>query len=132
MGTRADFYVGTGPDAEWLGSIAWDGYRVDEMTQAHAKNTPDHAACWRIKSAKTEADFRAAVSDLLAINDDATRPEQGWPWPWDDSSITDYAYAFVKGKTKTFNDAPKNGWPDMSARKNFTLGKRSGVIVVSS
>jgi hypothetical protein len=26
MGTRADFYVGRGPDAEWLGSVAMDGY----------------------------------------------------------------------------------------------------------
>lgn len=26
MGTRADFYVGRGESAEWLGSIAWDGY----------------------------------------------------------------------------------------------------------
>jgi hypothetical protein len=26
MGTRADFYVGRGGQAEWLGSIAWDGY----------------------------------------------------------------------------------------------------------
>jgi hypothetical protein len=25
MGTRADFYVGRGETAEWLGSIAWDG-----------------------------------------------------------------------------------------------------------
>lgn len=25
MGTRADFYVGRGEQAEWLGSIAWDG-----------------------------------------------------------------------------------------------------------
>lgn len=26
MGTRADFYVGRGPEAEYLGSIAWDGH----------------------------------------------------------------------------------------------------------
>ncbi len=25
MGTRADFYVGLGEQAEWLGSVAWDG-----------------------------------------------------------------------------------------------------------
>ena len=25
MGTRADFYVGRGESAEWLGSVAWDG-----------------------------------------------------------------------------------------------------------
>jgi hypothetical protein len=26
MGTRADFYIGRGTEAEWLGSVAWDGY----------------------------------------------------------------------------------------------------------
>ena len=26
MGTRADFYIGRGATAEWIGSIAWDGY----------------------------------------------------------------------------------------------------------
>jgi hypothetical protein len=29
---------------------------------------------------------------------DATRPEDGWPWPWEDSRTTDYAYAFDNGK----------------------------------
>ena len=26
MGTRADLYIGRGTDAEWIGSVAWDGY----------------------------------------------------------------------------------------------------------
>lgn len=26
MGTRADFYVGRDQGANWIGSIAWDGY----------------------------------------------------------------------------------------------------------
>ena len=30
MGTRADFYLGEGSAAEWLGSVAWDGYDVTE------------------------------------------------------------------------------------------------------
>jgi hypothetical protein len=30
MGTRADFYVGRGESAEWLGSIAYDGYPEGE------------------------------------------------------------------------------------------------------
>jgi hypothetical protein len=25
MGTRADFYIGRGESAEWVGSVAWDG-----------------------------------------------------------------------------------------------------------
>ncbi len=26
MGTRADFYIGRGPTAEWIGSLPLDGY----------------------------------------------------------------------------------------------------------
>lgn len=73
MGTRADFYVGTGKDAEWLGSIAWDGYEVDE--------NEDHP----IAKAKTETAYRKAVKDMLSSRDYATHPEQGWPWPWKDA-----------------------------------------------
>lgn len=128
MGTRADFYIGTGKDAEWLGSIAFDGYRINEMTREQAEKNVDCMLCWHIKNALTEAGFRASVSGLLRENDDATKPEQGWPWPWDDSNTTDYAYAFVDGACKTFTEAAE--WPDMSARKNVTFGPRSGVILI--
>src|SRR5690606_19926111 len=80
MGTRADFYVGRGSDAEWLGSIAWDGYPdgIDDM----------------VKQATSDAAFRVAVEQFFAGRKDVTRPADGWPWPWDDSCTTDYAYAF--------------------------------------
>lgn len=129
MGTRADFYVGTGTEAEWLRSIAFDGYRIDEMEEKHA-NGGDNLACWQIKTAKSEDEYRAAVATLLAINDDATLPEHGWPWPWNDSTTTDYAYAFSGGVCKTFSWGRGADWPDMSERKNVTFGPRSGVIVV--
>jgi integrase len=29
--------------------------------------------------------FRKAVKEFFAGRDDATLPEQGWPWPWEDS-----------------------------------------------
>ena len=131
MGTRADFYIGTGPDAEWLGSLGFDGYRIDEMEEKHADKTKDHAACWQIKTAKDEANYRTAVADLLKLNDDATLPEQGWPWPWEDSHTTDYAYAFVDGACKPFPWGEGAEWPNMSERKNVTFGQRSGMIVVS-
>ena len=128
MGTRADFYIGTGKNAEWLGSIAFDGYRIDEMTKEAAKRGGDPAACWAIKTASTAEAFREAVANLLAANDDATTPEQGWPWPWDDSNTTDYAYAFVDGACKAFTESAE--WPDMSDRKNVVYGPRSGMIIV--
>src|SRR3954471_20378009 len=83
MGTRADFYVGRGKDAEWLGSIAWDGYTI-----------PDS-----IRRAKERGAYRKAVKRFLATRRDASLPKDGWPWPWDDSGTTDYAYAFDKKRT---------------------------------
>jgi len=79
MGTRADFYIGRGEGAEWIGSIAWDGY-------------PDGLSCDVLK-ANSESEFREAVQEM-AHRDDWTSPEMGWPWPWEDSRTTDYAYAF--------------------------------------
>ena len=85
MGTRADFYIGKGKDAEWIGSIAWDGYREGIDSQ--------------ILNCQSEAAFRHAVELFLAKRDDAIYPKDGWPWPWDDSSITDCSYWFFDGKT---------------------------------
>lgn len=143
MGTRIDFYVGR----EWLGSLAFDGYRVYEMRDEDAAKSEDNRCCARIKHAKTEADYRAAVRDLLAINDDATTPEQGWPWPWADSRATDCACVFdgtssrfyswgnenVIGDDEAAGPEPDGGWPDMSAVQNVTTGTmRAGNIVIVS
>jgi len=120
MGTRADFYVGTGPKAEWLGSVAWDGYEFAEDPKCP------------IMTAKTKAEFRAAVEGVSKVRKDWTKPEDGWPWPWNDSETTDYAYAFVKGKVREWHcGKPEDGWPDMKARQNVTYGPRSGLMVLS-
>lgn len=114
MGTRADFYVGTGDKAEWLGSIAWDGYEWAEDESCD------------LAKAETEQGFREAVAQILSGREDATTPDMGWPWPWNDSGTTDYAYFFVDGKTQ-WDD--RDDWPDMANRKNVTFGKRSGILV---
>ncbi len=137
MGTRADFYIGRGPQAEWLGSIAWDGY---------PDGTPEPCL-----GAASERDWRSAVYELLAGDESASAPDHGWPWPWDDSGTTDYAYAFDGGRVwassfghawfvpdltaencgEPEDDGPKVAvFPDMSRFKNVTYGRRSGVIVV--
>jgi hypothetical protein len=133
MGTRADFYVGRGESAEWLGSIAHDGY-------------PDgHPEV--LLELRDETAFRQAVTKILvedeASKGHATTPEMGWPWPWDDSSTTDYAYAFEEGAVRVFcfgrpegaaeaaERAPKAAFPDMSARKAVTYGPRSGLIILA-
>ncbi len=151
MGTRADFYVGKGKDAEWLGSIAWDGYRsgIDGY----------------ILKAKTEAIYRKAVEVFLSKRDDRRFAKDGWPWPWNDSGTSDCSYWFFDGKCwdahgvyladgssrdediflpcnvekseftdedgyflpEKIKDAPTVEYPDMSARKRVTDG---GFIVL--
>jgi hypothetical protein len=131
MGTRADFYVGRGEKAEWLGSIAWDGYPggIDP----------------KLLKSESEEDYRYRVKEFLK-REDGTLPEDGWPWPWEDSRTTDYAYAFDEGKVwascfgnKWFNplkkepehkDVKEAEFPNMKAIQKVTLGKRSGVIVL--
>ena len=84
MGTRADLWVGRGKKAEWLGSIAWDGY-PDGNPEPLAK-------------AKTEAEFRNIAADIInGERGGGTTPDEGWPWPWEDSSGTDFAYAWDDG-----------------------------------
>lgn len=139
MGTRADFYVGRGDKAEWLGSVAWDGY-------------PDGFDRDGLLNATTEQQFREAVAAELANREDGTTPEMGWPWPWDDSTTTDYAYAFDAHRvlgcgfgefwfdaalaTEAFDeqdvrvDDVSPTFPNMTAIQNVDFGKRSGVIVV--
>lgn len=152
MGTRADFYVGIDGKAEWLGSIAWDGYPEGMSKKILLANTPEK--------------FKKAVSALLEDRDDATLPEDGWPWPWDNSGTTDFAYAIHNGEvlsncfgqgwqtslTRLLYDKDYAAWdedlldevekpeetfdyntnfPDMSDIQNVTLGKRSGVMIIS-
>lgn len=138
MGTRADFYVGRGEDAEWLGSIAWDGY-------------PDGGIPDEIKTADSEDGFRRTVAAFIDCREDGTVPSDGWPWPWETSHTTDYAYSFEAGKVYASSfgsswwaadaERPENDdgdaseatvFPDMSSRQNVTPGRRSGVMVVES
>jgi hypothetical protein len=143
MGTRADFYVGKGKDAEWLGSIAWDGNEVDD----------------EILNATTPEEFCNAVKTFLDGRDDATYPTDGWPWPWNDSGTTDCSYWHFEGKTyeasgypheyyvlrseehpdEDENENAYNVWlekheriefPDMKHLQKVTLGKRSGIMVL--
>lgn len=83
MPTRCDFYVGDGPGAEWLGSYSFDGQPV-ELGKA-------------ILRATSENEYREAVLRDLMERPDGILPEEGWPWPWNDSYITEYAYSWIHG-----------------------------------
>jgi hypothetical protein len=131
MGTRADFYVGRGENAEWLGSIGFDGYPSNIGPE--------------ILAATSEEPFRESVRRRIADTKSGTTPDQGWPWPWDNGHLTDYSYAFDDGKVWMSNfgrswlpatenepdewPGSKVAFPDMTAKKNVTLGPRSGLAV---
>lgn len=135
MGTRADFYVGRGESAEWLGSIGRDGYPEGGHPEA-------------LKGASSEKEYRERVEALLTeVGDDATRPEHGWPWPWEDSRTTDYAYAWNEGVQVSrygrpwaliedvladgfeWKDEKSAVFPNMTARMNVRLDGGSGVLI---
>jgi hypothetical protein len=143
MGTRADFYIGRGASAEWIGSIAWDGYPGGV---GGGKKT-QHG---RAALASTSADeFRKHATAFIENREDGTKPAYGWPWPWEDSNTTDYAYAFDDGcvwascfgspwwkaadkepEDHDEQEGEKPVFPNMKDKQNVTLGKRSGVIVI--
>lgn len=136
MGTRADFYIGRGKDAEWIGSIAYDGYPDGE---------PEG-----LLNITVESGFRLSVKKLIEGCNHGTKPEQGWPWPWEDSQLTDYSYAFDNGKVwascfgypwfdplypesdERNEEIERPIFPDMSDRQNVTLWKRSGLLVFTA
>lgn len=176
MTTRADFYVGVGPQAEWLGSIASDGYPsgvsaepedeekvraqysgsaylrpsdIEELVQSERAS----AFGQHILQEQDEAKYRQLVKSFVEARPDGTLPSHGWPWPWDTSATTDYAYFLFEGKVlaSSFggplfdplgeepneeNDAKPVGalpkLPDMSSRKNVRWDKGSGVIVMGN
>jgi len=137
MGTRADFYIKKAEDTEllWIASIAWDGY-------------PDGIDA-EVLSAKNQTDYIAALQKFLSTRRDVTLPADGWPWPWDDSRTTDFAYCFVDGRVLTNHFG--NGWhvfvdgednddaeivwnhdfPDMKDVKNVRYDEGSGLIVLT-
>lgn len=122
MGTRADFYVGLGAEAKWIGSVAWDGYEWEE--------DPTSA----LMQSETEADFLAAVQAIAKAREDWTSPSDGWPWPWENSQTTDRAYCFDRGAVHVFvfgEDAEGNTqeFPDMTDVQNVTMGARSGIMI---
>jgi hypothetical protein len=103
MGTRADFYVGRGKDAEWLGSIAWDGYPSGisltgiEKDSFGVETHSDFPEGQHLFDSTTKEEFASRLAQFFQNRTDVTLPSMGWPWPWEDSHLTDYTYAFDNG-----------------------------------
>lgn len=147
MGTRADFYVGRGENAEWLGSIAWDGDACSVFEE--------HELMLDKAVTLSEADWREWVTRYLASRDDGTTPDKGWPWPWEDSRLTDCVYAWDDGRVwqtagrperwypvdpnaeyyglpedeEDDPTAPLATFPNMEDRQSVAFGQRSGLLV---
>jgi hypothetical protein len=136
----------------WIGSVAWDGY--PSGSTASIDN-------YGILRAASEAEFLAGVATMAAARDDFTSPEMGWPWPWVDSSGTDYAYAFDGDKVYVSREDYNNNadwveasafeagnltdeqvealpscgeiaFPDMTDIQKVDFGSRSGLLVLRS
>ena len=82
--TKADFYVGCGKSALWLGSIMKDGM-------------PDKIAEDIIFSIN-EAQYERRVKTMLVKKINSILPGDGWPWLWDDSKMTDFSYFFFNDR----------------------------------
>ena len=133
---------------KWLGSIAWDGYEIDNVS-----------------TAKTPDEYKLLLTNFLSKREDATLPDMGWPWPWNNSKLTDECYIFMNDEVwRVFKkigayedhttplifvpfhdeqeyDEDKYEWiepkksleicvPDMKEKQKVTLGRRSGVTVL--
>lgn len=114
FGSRADFWVGVGPGAEWLGSVPYDGNQWRYPSSA-------------LQRVVSEQDYRECVACILAGDKYASKPSDGWPWPWDTSEDTDFVYTWVNGRVEMVG---RTDWPDMSGTRPITLGVKSGTFVV--
>ena len=156
MGTRADFYVGRGRHARWIGSVAYDGYGV-ATAGTEKPFQPNDKTIRAIAEAKSAHAFERAVTRYVKERDHGTLPGDGWPWPWEDSCTTDYAYCFDINKGRVLHycfgariirrpSRSKRGakhvtltytkkkvtFPNMRDRMRVTLGPRSGLLVLVS
>jgi len=137
MGTRADFWVqrlsGQMAISDWIGSIAWDG-------DLHGVEHPDAEGTPGFRDITSVHLFRQAVQKF-AMRDDFTHPKDGWPWPWQNSWMTDYAYVFNEpenridiynyGYFRAYGIGEKVAvFPDMKSVQRITMGPRSGLIVL--
>jgi hypothetical protein len=124
MGTRADFYIKENKELKWMGSVGWDGYEWAEEKDC------------ALMQAKTEKDFMAELKEI-SKRDDFTAVKDGWPWPWDDSNTTDYAYIFTGEGVDVYsfgepkNGSPKINFPDMKHIQKVDFGARSGLMIIS-
>jgi hypothetical protein len=115
MATKADFYVGDGASAVWIGSIAGNG-------------TPN-CIPGRLLASPFAATWKKYAEKFISEHKSGRLPKDGWPWEHNTSACTDYVYSFVDNEVKVavlglgwmnpFNDLHKENcavltFPNMS------------------
>ena len=82
MGSRADFYIGI-KEPKWIGSINQDGH-------------PWHIPCKLLVQISSTMYEEITVEFLMARAGYIESHGDEWPWPWEDSRMTDYSYIFKR------------------------------------
>jgi hypothetical protein len=81
--TKADFYIGRGIAANWIGSIFSDGY---------VNGIP-----LKILICANPTLYEEEVVEFIESRDGIIKTNgDKWPWLWPDSRMTDYAYMFLQ------------------------------------
>ena len=81
--TKADFYIGRGIAANWIGSINSDGYLSGIPLEILICANPTFYE-------ELVVEFIKSRDGIIKTNGDK------WPWLWPDSRMTDYAYMFLQ------------------------------------
>lgn len=91
---RADFYVGKGDNARWIGSVETDGYPATRGIKT--AGVPQ-----KILKCTKKAVFEKSLKRFIKkrkknqwSHGNAWDESDGWPWNWTNSSYTDYSYWF--------------------------------------
>ena len=86
---KADFYVGVGRQADWIGSVAKCG-------EIWAVSTPILLQVNKTMYEELVIEYINFCEGIVANH------VCQWPWPWADSKMTDYSYIFIPEHEKVY------------------------------
>lgn len=86
---KADFYVGTGRGADWIGSVRKNGdvYHIPPELLLQINS---------VMFEELAIDFIKATDGIVANH------ICEWPWEWTDSRMTDFSYLFIPEYEKVY------------------------------
>jgi hypothetical protein len=105
----ADFFLGRGPAAEYLGSVLTSG-------------APEDIEAWELFQNLDDENYTAKdfVDEVRELRHDIP---PAWPWPYASSSETPWAYAYDAGTVYVY----RYGVEMAAIRCNYTRDGRDGV-----